>query len=123
MDVPEDDKKIVGTASVCGSCGGNMCPFVSSVLTYSLCRAQGQGELYAYLPMTANNKKQLLAVPPRSTENADYGISVGRGAFNITPGTWTSVALRVKLNDLGIENGPYFIILVLISFSLIVNLR
>lgn len=70
-------------------------------------RANSVGELYTYLPLTAENASQLLAVPPLSRKNADYGFSVGRGAFHldIAIGKWVAVAFRVKMNDLGAKNG------------------
>ncbi|KAH9941436.1 hypothetical protein B0H21DRAFT_752716 [Amylocystis lapponica] len=68
-------------------------------------REGGGGELYAYLPQVASNTAHLLAVPPRSIQHPDYGFSVGRGAWHFTPGKWTTVAQRVKLNELGKEDG------------------
>ena len=46
-------------------------------------------------------------MPPLSKANADYGFSVGRGSFylDIAVGKWVSIAFRVKLNDIGKENG------------------
>ncbi|KZT27188.1 polysaccharide lyase family 14 protein [Neolentinus lepideus HHB14362 ss-1] len=67
-------------------------------------RQSGQGELYAYLPLTPNNTSRLLAVPS-SKQNPDYGFSVGRGLFSFPAGQWTTVAERVRLNDVGQENG------------------
>ncbi|KAF8479376.1 hypothetical protein JB92DRAFT_2800784 [Gautieria morchelliformis] len=67
-------------------------------------RSNGQGELYAYLPITDSNTRRLLTIPG-SSQNPDYGISVGRGSFSFNAGTWTTVAERVKLNDLGQQNG------------------
>ncbi|KAF9483184.1 polysaccharide lyase family 14 protein [Pholiota conissans] len=70
-------------------------------------RPEGVGELYAYLPLTAQNSAQLSAVPPRSIENSDYGFSVGRGAYHFTRAVcgWITIAFRVKLNDVGSNNG------------------
>ncbi|KAF9463994.1 hypothetical protein BDZ94DRAFT_1308260 [Collybia nuda] len=70
-------------------------------------RPNSVGELYTYLPLTQNNSKHLLAVPPSSKANPDYGFSVGRGSFHfdIAVGQWVAVAFRVKLNDHGKENG------------------
>jgi hypothetical protein len=62
------------------------------------------GEVYAYVPKTENNRKQLTAVPPRSIENPDYGFSVGRGSFTIQPGKWIAIATRVKA---GVDDGSY----------------
>lgn len=66
--------------------------------------ADGKGELYAYLPITDSNTRRLLAIPG-SHQNPDYGFSVGRGSFFLKADAWTTVAERVKLNDLGQENG------------------
>ncbi|GAW03324.1 polysaccharide lyase family 14 protein [Lentinula edodes] len=68
-------------------------------------RSKGAGELYIYLPLTAENKKRLLTVPPLSLENPDFGFSVGRGAFFIPVGRWVSIAIRVKLNAVGLDDG------------------
>lgn len=45
-------------------------------------RANGQGELYTYLPPTDANDAILAKIPPQSIRNTDYGYSIGRGAFN-----------------------------------------
>ena len=34
-----------------------------------------------------------------------YGISVARGAYRFKAGAWTTVAQRVKLNEVGATNG------------------
>ena len=82
-------------------------PWIVSALIYFLCRPKSAGEMYAYLPLTSGNACRLLAVSPLSKENGDYGFSVSRGSFclNIAVGRWVSLALRVKLNDVGDENG------------------
>ncbi|KAF8578466.1 polysaccharide lyase family 14 protein [Ramaria rubella] len=67
-------------------------------------RPDGQGELYAYLPISESNTRRLLAVP-RSHQNVDFGFSVGRGSFKFQPGEWTTVAERVKLNRPGRDDG------------------
>lgn len=67
-------------------------------------RAQGKGELYTYLPLIESNKERLLRVPG-SHANTDYGVSVGRGTFTFVPGQWTTIAQRIKLNDLEADNG------------------
>ncbi|KAJ3515018.1 hypothetical protein NLJ89_g2016 [Agrocybe chaxingu] len=70
-------------------------------------RPNSVGELYAYFPLTTENRDQLLAVPPKSIENSDYGFSVGRDAFRFdrAVGRWIAVAFRIKLNDVGCTNG------------------
>ncbi|KAF8634310.1 hypothetical protein AX17_004262 [Amanita inopinata Kibby_2008] len=69
-------------------------------------RPNGVGELYVYLPVTPSNTRRLLAVPPKSYPHAsNYGVSVGRGAFHFKLGYWTTITQRIKLNDMGQENG------------------
>jgi len=70
-----------------------------------LYRQGGSGEIYAYMPEFEKNSKELLAVPPKSYGNHQFGFSVGRGAFVFSPGRWVTIAERVKLNDPGEENG------------------
>lgn len=80
--------------------------FISPTLTHITFSdsEDGQGELYAYLPITEANTRRLLSVPG-SHQNPDYGFSVGRGTLSFNAGKWTTVAERVKLNDVGQENG------------------
>ncbi|KAF5353429.1 hypothetical protein D9756_007902 [Leucocoprinus leucothites] len=71
-------------------------------------RANGAGELYLYLPpyddpRFAVNKK--LCSLPNSVCDSTYGISVNRGSYKFATGGWTTVAQRVKLNDVGQSNG------------------
>ncbi|KAF8963165.1 polysaccharide lyase family 14 protein [Flammula alnicola] len=70
-------------------------------------RPDSVAELYSYLPITPENRAQLSAVPPRSIESKDYGYSVGRGAYHLdrAVGGWVTLAFRIKLNDLGSNNG------------------
>lgn len=71
-------------------------------------RANGTGEMYTYLPpanetgFSANGK---LCSLPDSDCNDTFGASIGRGNYTWTPGQWTTVAERVKLNDVGKANG------------------
>jgi hypothetical protein len=70
-------------------------------------RSNGEGELYTYLPMVSGweaNQKQC-KVAPYSECNPTYGASVGRGSFKFARGAWTTVSQRVKLNDVGSNNG------------------
>ncbi|KAF7348203.1 Polysaccharide lyase family 14 protein [Mycena sanguinolenta] len=70
-------------------------------------RSKGLGELYTYIPLTETNREKLIAVPPLSKENSDYGFSVGRNAFkfDIAVGKWIALAFRVKLNSIGSNDG------------------
>lgn len=68
-------------------------------------RTSGQAELYLYLPPSEKANKRVCNVAPKSDCNSVYGASVGRGVFNFTPGKATTLAMRVRLNDVGKENG------------------
>ena len=68
-------------------------------------RTGGKGELYTYLPNTFEANKALCNVAPESDCNDTYGASVGRGSFYFKPGKRTTIGQRVKLNDVGKENG------------------
>ncbi|KAJ2913637.1 hypothetical protein MD484_g6779, partial [Candolleomyces efflorescens] len=68
-------------------------------------RSQGKGEFYTYFPPSASANEKLCKVPPSSECNPTYGASVGRGSFSFATGRWTTVAERVKLNDVGKANG------------------
>lgn len=68
-------------------------------------RASGLGELYAYVPPSASNSERLLATPPDSLHNLDFGISTGRGAWTFEAGRWTAIAQRVRMNTVGKEDG------------------
>lgn len=68
-------------------------------------RRNGDGEIYAYLPLNDTNKTVLSQVPPKSKLNPDFGFSVGQGSFKFVPGQWSVIAQRVKLNDDGVANG------------------
>lgn len=37
----------------------------------------------------------------------EYGLSVGRGSFNFTPGAWTRVRQTVALNTPGMQDGAF----------------
>jgi hypothetical protein len=65
----------------------------------------GDGELYAYLPLTDHNAAVLAKVPPETIENSSYGYSVGRGAWTFNRGAWNTIAERILLNDPGKNNG------------------
>lgn len=63
------------------------CHLLSSILgltRFYLSRANGEGEIYTYLPLTDGNDAVLTSIPPRSIRNTDYGYSVGRGSFNLS---------------------------------------
>ncbi|KAF8528203.1 hypothetical protein BU17DRAFT_73814 [Hysterangium stoloniferum] len=78
-------------------------------------RENGQGELYTYLPQPSmgsqfKGNQQLCNVKPLSVCSDDAGASVGRGSWSFTPGKWTVLSQRVKLNDAGVQNGELEVI-------------
>ncbi|TFK22712.1 alginate lyase [Coprinopsis marcescibilis] len=71
-------------------------------------RAKGAGEIYSYLPpydVPGFEANQALCTIPRNICDATYGISIGRANFTFTPGAWTTVAQRIRLNNVGQANG------------------
>ncbi|KAI0806735.1 hypothetical protein C8Q74DRAFT_1190296 [Fomes fomentarius] len=68
-------------------------------------RTDGAGEVYTYLPPDYSANKRLCNVAPESDCNDTYGASVGRGSFYFKAGQRKTIGQRVKLNDVGQENG------------------
>ncbi|KAJ1305672.1 hypothetical protein OPQ81_010411 [Rhizoctonia solani] len=68
-------------------------------------RAKGVGEIYTYIPNIPSNHEALKNVPPVTHCNPDFGWSVARGSFYFNSGEWTTIAERVRLNDIGCANG------------------
>ncbi|TFK31671.1 polysaccharide lyase family 14 protein [Crucibulum laeve] len=68
-------------------------------------RPEGAGELYTYLPPSGESANKKLCTLADSDCNPTYGTSIARGSFFFTPGQWTAVAERVRLNDVGEANG------------------
>jgi hypothetical protein len=52
-------------------------------------RSYGMGEIYAYLP--PENFDSLCVKSKTICSSAEYGISIGRGQFSFSPGTWTNI--------------------------------
>ncbi|KAI0333173.1 hypothetical protein GY45DRAFT_1297916 [Cubamyces sp. BRFM 1775] len=69
-------------------------------------RSKGVGELYLYAPKDKQTDA-LCATPPQSVCDADWGLSIGRGSFNFTPGNWTHVRQTVTLNTPGKQDGGF----------------
>ncbi|KAH9821837.1 family 14 polysaccharide lyase [Melampsora americana] len=69
-------------------------------------RTNGTGELYLYAPKS-RQVPSLCQTPPLSDCNAEYGYSIGRGAWNFTRGGWTNVRQDIWLNN-GEENDGGF---------------
>ncbi|KAG9076403.1 hypothetical protein FRC06_009523 [Ceratobasidium sp. 370] len=72
-------------------------------------RAEGEGELYAYLPSDAESTNKANVCyeggKPNKTCDLGYGWSLGRGSWKWTPGTWQTIAQKITLNDAGKANG------------------
>lgn len=68
-------------------------------------RTDGAGEMYTYLPPSYDANDNVCDVAPKSLCNPTYGASVGRGAFTFEAGKSNPVSMRVRLNDVGQENG------------------
>ena len=69
-------------------------------------RASGAGELYTYLPKGDTNINACKASGSGAICNNEiYGLSFGRGEFTWPMGQWATVQERVKLNDVGQNNG------------------
>ncbi|KAI0810875.1 polysaccharide lyase family 14 protein [Irpex lacteus] len=87
-----------------GCSGGNDAR--SCFSTRLMWRAKGAGELYLYAPKDKQTK-ELCSAPPQSVCDQEYGLSVGRGSFNFTPGAWTHVRQTVTLNTPGGQDGGF----------------
>ncbi|KAG0139553.1 hypothetical protein CROQUDRAFT_54546 [Cronartium quercuum f. sp. fusiforme G11] len=69
-------------------------------------RERGMGELYLYAPKNKQGPN-VCKTPPTSYCNGEYGYSIGRGAWNFTPGAWTDVRQDIWLNTNGLPNGGF----------------
>ncbi|KIY68782.1 polysaccharide lyase family 14 protein [Cylindrobasidium torrendii FP15055 ss-10] len=68
-------------------------------------RKDGEGELYLYAPKDKQTKA--LCDDPRSTCDAAYGFSIGRGSFKYAKGGWTNLEQTVVLNSPGKQDGIF----------------
>ncbi|KAJ6457081.1 hypothetical protein C8R47DRAFT_175004 [Mycena vitilis] len=68
-------------------------------------RQNGEGELYLYA--AKDKQTRALCADPRSTCDAAYGFSIGRGAFEWCLGRWTTVCQVVQLNTPGMQDGIF----------------
>jgi hypothetical protein len=101
----EDARRIGTSASTYATCGGEYTGICKG-RRLTTGRSSGKGELYAYLPLDhPNTDYTLLAVPPYSARNDDYGFSIGRGSWKFQAGVWNTMTEHVKLNTPGAENG------------------
>lgn len=86
------------------SCSGGRADGRSSCFSARLMwRTNGAGEIYNYLP--PGQASGYCDTAPFSTCNPNYGDSIARGAFTFPTGQWTTLALRLKLNDANVQNG------------------
>ncbi len=67
-------------------------------------RTDGAGEIYTYLPPSFDANSNFCN-DEGSECNPTYGASIDRGAFSFKAGERTTVTQRVRLNDVGQENG------------------
>ncbi|KAF7790964.1 hypothetical protein EIP86_001923 [Pleurotus ostreatoroseus] len=65
-------------------------------------------KMYQYAPKDKQTDS-LCSAPPISVCDEDYGLSIGRGAFNFTPGAWTHVQQTVGLNTPGQQDGSFIL--------------
>ncbi|KAI0344981.1 hypothetical protein BDW22DRAFT_1343311 [Trametopsis cervina] len=70
-------------------------------------RGGAAGEAYTYLPPSFKANDRVCDIAPFSDCNPTYGASVGRGAFDFAIGAPTAVSMRVRLNDVGQQNGEF----------------
>ncbi|KAI0682381.1 hypothetical protein BC835DRAFT_1554429 [Cytidiella melzeri] len=87
-----------------GCSGGN--DALSCFSTRLMWRENGAGELYLYAPKDRQTDS-LCSAPPQSVCDQEYGLSIGRGSFNFTPGAWTHVKQTVILNTPGGQDGGF----------------
>ncbi|RCH87243.1 hypothetical protein CU098_008906 [Rhizopus stolonifer] len=66
-------------------------------------RHKGEGEIYAYLPSSA--QRLSLCDNKANICNPDYGYSLGRGSFKFATGKWTTVRQTLTMNTPGKKNG------------------
>ncbi|MBW0460811.1 hypothetical protein O181_000526 [Austropuccinia psidii MF-1] len=71
-------------------------------------RTDGMGELYLYAPKNKQGPG-VCKTPPMSYCNAEYGFSLGRGAWTFQRGAWTNVRQDIWLNTDGKKNGRFAI--------------
>ncbi|KIP07480.1 polysaccharide lyase family 14 protein [Phlebiopsis gigantea 11061_1 CR5-6] len=79
---------------------------LSCFSTRLMWREGGAGELYLYAPKDKQTDA-LCSTSPMSVCDQAYGLSIGRGAFNFTPGAWTHVKQTVTLNTPGEQDGSF----------------
>lgn len=88
-------------------CGEAKARVNSTLVCSLLCLHQDfQAEvILADLPPSFKANNRVCDVAPESDCNPEFGASVGRGAFNFQPGAWSTISMRVLLNDENNDNG------------------
>lgn len=84
-----------------GCSGGSQTDGTSCFSTRLMWRANGTGEVYAYIPTNSTG----LCTQSNVICNSDFGTSLGRGTFTFQTGQWQTIYLVVVLNKVGIANG------------------
>jgi hypothetical protein len=80
--------KLPGLYGGTGNSGGEIPDGSDGFSTRYMWRADGAGEVYAYLP-----------------SSEEHGTSLGRGCWSFPPGAWTTIRQRVQLNTPDEEDG------------------
>jgi hypothetical protein len=80
--------KLPGLYGGNGNNGGRIPDGSDGFSTRYMWRADGAGEVYAYLP-----------------SSQEHGTSLGRGCWSFPPGEWTTIRQRVQLNGPGEQDG------------------
>ena len=93
------DFEIIKGGKLPGLCGGCDCNH-TGFATRLMWRRKADGEVYCHGPKQSESYYQ-----QNWTYNPKFGDSLGRGNFKFLLGQWNSVALYLKLNDVGIDNG------------------
>ncbi|KAI0255311.1 hypothetical protein BJV78DRAFT_1119893 [Lactifluus subvellereus] len=89
-----------------GCSGGNAA--LDCFSTRLMWRAGGAGELYLYAPKH-RQKPSLCNAPPLSVCDTTYGLSIARGSFEFSLGSWTHVSQTVVLNSPGVQDGGFLL--------------
>ena len=63
-------------------------------------RRNGGGELYMYIPLAQDSSVTAIAIDEYPT-----GLSLGRNQFYFVKGQWQTIKIRMKMNDVGVNNG------------------
>ncbi|GAB4823471.1 hypothetical protein N2152v2_010517 [Parachlorella kessleri] len=95
--------KLPGLGGGPRGCGGGADP-ISCWSVRLMWRREGAGEAYMYVP-EGQQGADFCDQPPYTDCNYAWGVSLARGSFYFTPGSWHRMALTVRMNDVGQANG------------------